>query len=323
MADGEQRTADDGQRPVPWSGSELLLGLLLAWWFWPAMVEATLQSLDFYRWFYGPELVAAAESKTIDPEERRQAASRLGLWPSALAAPFQVLTFPLLFSALSGTRPEQLGLTRRRLGRNALAGVVGVLVLSPIVFAAFWLLQRLYGQGGVERHALETIAQQPLFPSEWLLLLITAMIAAPVREELTFRGVLQPWLAARPWGGLVAMLGALALAVLYRWDRMLAAWPQGVGALAEAATPALVVLALLAVHGLVWRCSRTPEAPAIFGTAVLFSFIHTGVWPTPIPLLVLALGLGLLAQRTRSLVGPIVLHSLFNGISCVQLLLGK
>jgi hypothetical protein len=57
-----------------------------------------------------------------------------------------------------------------------------------------------------------------------------------------------------------------------------------------------------------------------YNTSLLFACIHTSVWPTPVPLFVLALGLGVLAQRTRSLVGPIVLHGLFNGISCVQLL---
>jgi membrane protease YdiL (CAAX protease family) len=71
---------------------------------------------------------------------------------------------------------------------------------------------------------------------------------------------------------------------------------------------------------LVWRLSRTPVPPAIFGTSLLFACIHTSVWPTPVPLFVLALGLGVLAQRTQSLVGPIVLHGLFNGISCVLLL---
>ena len=311
-------------RLVPWTGTELLLSVYLAWLFWPAMVQATLQGVGFYPWFYGPELVAAAESKTIDADEKRQALSRLSLWPSALAAPFQVLTFPLIFAACSGTRLEQLGLTGRRFGRNLLSGLVGMLVLAPATFATFWLVQTVYswsGEGGVEKHALEIVAQQQLFPSEWVLLVFTAMLAAPVREELIFRGVLQPWLAARPWGGHAAMLAAFALAVWHRWDQLLTAWPQGVGTFAEAATPALVVLALMPVYLLVcWR-SRTPVPPAIFGTALLFGFIHD-VWPTPIPLFVLALGLGLLAYRTRSLVGPIVLHSLFNGVSCVRLILG-
>jgi membrane protease YdiL (CAAX protease family) len=320
----EPSTVNGGLRAAPWSGSELLLGVFLAWLFWPAMVQATLQGVGFYRWFYGPELVATAESKTADADDKRPAALRMALWPSALAAPFQVLTFPLLFSAFSGTRLEQLGLTRRQLGRNLLSGLVGVLVLSPVVFATYSLIQQLYvwsGESGVERHALEMIARGHLFPSEWVLLIFTATIAAPLREELVFRGVLQPWLAARPWGGHAAMLGAFVFAVWYRWDQLLTAWPQGVGPFAEAATPALVVLALLPVYLVVWWRSRTPVAPAIFGTALLFGFIHD-VWPTPIPLFVLALGLGLLAQRTRSLVGPIVLHSLFNGISCVQLILG-
>jgi membrane protease YdiL (CAAX protease family) len=162
-----------------------------------------------------------------------------------------------------------------------------------------------------------------LFPLEWLMLIFSAMISAPLLEELTFRGVLQPWLAARRWGGHLAMLGALALAVEARWGALRAAWPEGIASLAAAAAPVLFVLALLPIYLLVcWR-SRTPMGPALFGTALLFACVHSTVWPTPIPLFVLALGLGALAQRTGSLVGPIVLHSLFNGISCAQLLLEK
>jgi membrane protease YdiL (CAAX protease family) len=103
---------------------------------------------------------------------------------------------------------------------------------------------------------------------------------------------------------------------------LVAAWPEGMRSLALAATPALFVLALAPIYLLVcWR-SRTPLGPALFGTSLLFAYVHASVWPTPVPLFVLALGLGALAQRTRSLVGPIVLHSLFNGVSCVQLIMG-
>jgi membrane protease YdiL (CAAX protease family) len=45
------------------------------------------------------------------------------------------------------------------------------------------------------------------------------------------------------------------------------------------------------------------------------------VWPTPVALFVLALGLGALAYRTQSLVGPVVLHGLFNGFNCLVLFL--
>jgi membrane protease YdiL (CAAX protease family) len=51
---------------------------------------------------------------------------------------------------------------------------------------------------------------------------------------------------------------------------------------------------------------------------MLFAASHN-VWPTPVPLLLLGLGLGWLASRTQSLVGPIVCHALFNGVACLVL----
>jgi membrane protease YdiL (CAAX protease family) len=76
------------------------------------------------------------------------------------------------------------------------------------------------------------------------------------------------------------------------------------------------------VYLLVVYRSRTPVGPALFGTSALFGAIHSNVWPSPVALFVLALGLGWLAWRTRSLAGPMLLHGLFNGIACVALLLG-
>ncbi len=315
-------------RAVPWSASEIILGVFLVWFFWPALTQSTLQAIGFYHWYYGSDLVATVEQEGGDSSDKRQARARMSLWPSALAAPLQALTFPLLLAGLSGTRPEQFGLTTRRLGRNALSGAFGLFILAPIVFGIYSLIRYLYARegGGVDKHALEVIAQQRLYPSEWVLLFFTAMLAAPVREELTFRGVLQPWFAVRRWGGHAAMSGAFALTAVLTYSsreaQLIAAWPQP-AALAAAAMPILFVLATLPAYALVcWR-SRTPVGPAIFGTSLLFACIHTAVWPTPVPLFVLSLGLGILAQRSGSLVGPIVMHGLFNGISCVQLLLGS
>src|SRR6185437_8320897 len=95
---------------------------------------------------------------------------------------------------------------------------------------------------GVEQHALEIVARQSLFPSEWVLLVFTAMVAAPVLEELAFRGALQPWLATRTWGGHAALFGSFALTVLVRRDAILDARTLGIGARASAAAPVLFVL---------------------------------------------------------------------------------
>lgn len=305
----DNRANVNGGGPVPWRGTEIALAVFLAWMFWPAAVFAILKGLDVEHWYYG--------------DNAPEMAKRLGLWVGTLASPFQVLTYPLVFSAFRRTTLAQLGLSTQRFGRNVLAGVIALPFLAPVVLGIWQLIRFMYGEAGehaIDQHPLEIVAQQHLHPSEWVMLFFTAMIAAPVHEELTFRGVLQPWLAARRWGGHAAMFGAFVLALAIRSERLLAAWPEGFSEVREAAIPALFVLAMLPLYLVVWLASRTPVAPAIFGTSLLFACIHAFVWPTPIPLFLLALGLGTLAQRTRSLIGPIVLHCLFNGISCVQLL---
>jgi membrane protease YdiL (CAAX protease family) len=57
---------------------------------------------------------------------------------------------------------------------------------------------------------------------------------------------------------------------------------------------------------------------ALWGTALLFAAIHLNL-VTFIPLMVLALGLTLLYERTDSLLGPITAHALFNGMNFVIL----
>ena len=116
---------------------------------------------------------------------------------------------------------------------------------------------------------------------------------------------------------------ALLMALAMRRSEIEAALPRGPWAVAAECVPALFVLALVPVFLLVrWR-SRTPVGPAIFGTAVLFAAFHSGVWPSPVPLLVLALGLGYLAYHAQSLVAPILIHALFNGFNCLLIVLTR
>jgi membrane protease YdiL (CAAX protease family) len=306
----DERTNVNGAPAVPWSGAEVVLSVFLAWLFWPAAIYAVLQGFGVEHWYYDKD----------DPQLQK----RLGLWVATLASPFQVLTYLLVLSAYSRTKLHQLGLTTRNLGRNALAGSSVLLVLAPAVFGIWQMVRFLYrghGEQGIEQHALEKLARLHLHPSEWAMLVYTAMIAAPFHEELTFRGVLQPWLATRRWGGHAAMFGAFVLSLAFRGERFLHAWSEGFLSVLEAAAPALFVVTLLPLYFAVWATRRRPVDAAVFGTSLLFACVHVSVWPTPIPLFVLALGLGELAQRSRSLVGPIVMHSLFNGISCLQLVL--
>ena len=53
------------------------------------------------------------------------------LWSGCAALPLQVASVLLILGVLSGTRPADVGLTRRRLGKNLLAGLAASLVLAP------------------------------------------------------------------------------------------------------------------------------------------------------------------------------------------------
>jgi hypothetical protein len=88
------------------------------------------------------------------------------------------------------------------------------------------------------------------------------------------------------------MAAAFLLTIFIRQDLIWAAGSHGIGALIRELTPLLAFLALVPIYLLVWRFSKSPFGPAWFGTAVLFAWVHARVWPSPIPLLFLALGLG-------------------------------
>jgi membrane protease YdiL (CAAX protease family) len=70
-----------------------------------------------------------------------------------------------------------------------------------------------------------------------------------------------------------------------------------------------------------WLRRKLGPRSAIAISALVFSALHSDAWPAPIPLFVLALFLGYLAQHTNSLVGPITLHATFNAVSMIVLLL--
>src|SRR5262249_42795690 len=61
----------------------------------------------------------------------------------------------------------------------------------------------------------------------------------------------------------------------------------------------------------------------ICGSALLFAAFHAAIWVSLSPLLGLAVGVGWLAYRTGSLVGPITVHAVFNAIACLVLVFAQ
>jgi membrane protease YdiL (CAAX protease family) len=311
---------------APWSGFEIALVIFFVFFFWPAVVNQLLSGTGFLNWLYGPQFGTASRGT----DQFALDTIRLMPWTSLLAAPWQIATIILVPYLVSGTRPYQLGLNTYDWARNLILGWLGWVILSPAVFglhlASEWASQLLW-HVSPEEHPLVHMFRTGSLRVERLAILVSAVILAPLLEELFFRGLLQRWFARHVCGGDVAMLAALAITVLFRWDKWEEAWHHlGPRGLVHELPPIAFVLVMMPGAHLLSRMlraksARPSEIRAIYGTALLFAMFHARVWPTPIPLFVLALGLGYLAHRTQNLLAPIVMHALFNAITGLALFL--
>jgi membrane protease YdiL (CAAX protease family) len=321
-------------RALSWSGWDVAIVFFLTWALVPALVVSVLTDTGFFRWYYGPDFPVTALSSPDVPGDQF-AANRRELWITALSGPLVILAILLFLFLVRGVRLYQLGLTRRHGARNAVLGYGTWLYLSPCVFALNYLVEHLnarWGSGPPEMHPFFQLTHGAAGPPtrlEWALVFVTAIVTAPVLEELIFRGVIQPWLTRRSWGGDAAIAAAFAVALVSHYSKLWNAYHLDetrarLQALWEGLAPALFVLAMvpgyMAIERLMWPWLPYPGmARAIYGTALLFAAFHSVVWPSPVPLFLLALGLGFLAFRTQSLVAPITLHAMFNGVSTLTL----
>lgn len=245
-----------------------------------------------------------------------------------------IVLLPLLLRVSSGVRLADIGLSRRAWRRQVAIGVVGLAMVMPVVHLVNWASTYLPGitKQEVRAHPLEKMLRDDPTGAIAYLAVLSAVVLAPISEELLFRGILQPWL--------IAALNDLTLAVS-RWRRSKLVpvpdappaefeyWPvdEAEGSDRPATTSAAPVRADSGpAHT---PDEATPYRPPIGGAtaaaialvSLLFGALHASQWPAPIPIFVLALGLGVVSYRTGSLLSPICMHAIFNGISTVGILL--
>jgi membrane protease YdiL (CAAX protease family) len=242
-----------------------------------------------------------------------------GCLAQLIALPIQLVLWLALHQFARGWRTE--GYEPRHAAVAYRLGFRTWLILTPVVygvsFAAIVVYTWVVGNPPEEHSIIQILQRGPVSFDVAAILFVQAVFAAPIKEEMFFRGILQPWLATKPWGGHLALWLAAVVGVLLHSPATTDA---------SAATPALFVLAVLPAYWLLDRCdlsrwlpihdpvARLQAARAIVGTSLLFANFHANFWPTPVPLFVLSLGLGWLAYRTQSVIAPIVLHMLFNAI---------
>jgi membrane protease YdiL (CAAX protease family) len=167
-----------------------------------------------------------------------------------------------------------------------------VLVLHAVVNAAF-----LAAGHEVAEHPLAKDTPHPA----WLV--AQACFLAPFIEEVIFRGLI--------------LSGLRAVGEWLTWLVLAAA----VGVAAASGGTGPVVFTGLVAAG--WTVARSRIADrGVYASAALFAAVHSAVWPTPIPLFALGLGLGWVAVRTNGILAPVIVHGLFNTVSVLFVLSG-
>ena len=241
--------------------------------------------------------------------ENLEMSPRLAMILTTIANLFLMLLLPLIIRAVAGIDLAGLGLRpARALSRNAWRGFVAFFLVSPIVYLTFYLAQTIWKRQ--EHPVFNTIEQQGAAASAALAIL-SAVVTAPIVEELVFRGALLGWLTR--W----AQRRAAALGSTTGGRQVSGGYFDSEGVLVleydTTAPDANQPETLAAPPAVQW-------IPNI-SVSLLFASIHSAQWPAPIPLFLLSLALGWLAQRTRGLAAPIALHITFNGLATLVALL--
>lgn len=319
---------------VPWNGVVVLLAIIIFAFLIPQIVDLALKQSGFFTALYGTDFPASVAPADVKDPVRKQASHVISLWDLVFAFPISFLIIVIGVAASTGASLAQMGLTRERSGLNLVAGYLGWLVLTPVVFGVFATSLALLAPNP-EKHPLMDLGAWA-GQREWLVFALQAAILAPIGEELVFRGLLLPWLAEPPKSDRIDPTLFVqpdqrshlvyAAALLHSSSETLASVAAGNWDRVFPLPPGLIFIAcLLPFYLLVPLLLRRRQSAtllssqairAIFATSVLFAAVHAA-WPSPIPLFVLSLGLGWLALRTRSIIPSVVVHMLFNGIAVI------
>jgi membrane protease YdiL (CAAX protease family) len=295
-------------KPVPW-GPGSVVAVVVLWVLLNAVTVRVLAPRPAQKpAAAGPK--AAARPPELAPAEQL---TILAVINGAI-----LLLVPPLLRLTSGATAADLGLAGP-LGVNMARGAVACLLLLPCVYGVMALATRLWKP---QQHPVAQMVLGDASGHTAVLAVISGVLLAPAAEELFFRAMLLGWLtsvrsrlrraAARPASQDVEILWLDEPG----WTR-----PEVDPGPRDFYAPPQAPISQDALPGEPGSISAADLLVPNAITSALFAALHTTQWPAPIPLFLLSMGLGLLYQRTGSLIGPITLHALFNGLSTTVLFL--
>lgn len=210
-----------------------------------------------------------------------------------------LVSVPFLLNLFTGARLSDFGLTGQYLGRDLLIGFMSFLVVTPIVQLVFVLAVQFF-RISARKHPLENMLR--LETDRWPFVIfayLSAVILAPLAEELIFRGLFQGWLQH-----------------VYQEGQARVRNPD------ISPTPRCIWVPR-PLRGFAPSCAGKDlsKVMPILITSLFFAAVHYEQMPAPFAIFILSLALGFLYERTQRLLPSIVLHSLFNAFNTTVLLL--
>ena len=228
-----------------------------------------------------------------------------------------LLLIPAFLSMSSAVRWKALGFWSEHVWKDIGRGLLACLLIAPPVYGLMAFISLRFRM--VRRpHPLEKMIVEGLTWQNVVVATLAAVVAAPLAEELIFRGVLLGWLTK-----LFSKDGGRKQAVEFS-ESFGEAWARPDPAVFEFESPYQPPLATLEEPPTTSEEIKREPSPFAFWmpnvlTSILFAGLHAEQWPAPIPLFFLSLGLGYLTQKSASIVPSIALHACFNGISTALL----
>ncbi|VTS01870.1 CPBP family intramembrane glutamic endopeptidase [Tuwongella immobilis] len=290
--------------PPTWGGIEIIL-MFIGYLFITLLAsQPARQLLDL------PELPDGVPRSDAE-------SNQISLITASLAFPFQLMFFSVLFRWRNPESRHAFGLFGSGIAHDILTGMRTWRWCTPMVIAAFGVPVLLGGliQMKPDEHDLSTMAENAS-PGMLALIIIQAAIVAPIVEELAFRGAILRSIAQNEAGCDVVYASAIFLPVL--GASIPETLPEIINRFGSSA-----FLILLMPWYLRIRRRHDVQTAAIWASSALFAALHASVWPSPIPLFVLAMVLGRVTLASGSLLPPILIHAMFNSVSIVQILILK
>ena len=314
-------------RLVSWGGLEVLCAFATLELLLPLALFALFFYTGLFRWIYDH---TGGDFTTTFGTDEDKLSRHLAIWAPCLGFPVTLALLAIWGRLWPHFHPYQLGLTRSRLWQSLVLGWLGWLAFGLPCDLFYLFLSNAYQwlfPGQSEIHTIMKIASEHPSTFEWIVLCVSAIVVAPVLEELLFRGLLLRWLCVRPQGVLIVLILTMTMAFVGKSAKFEEAWNSrdSIGLLASASPlifSALVVASLRCLEFLSLNPRQLNQWRAILSSALLFAIFHANFWPTPVPLFFLAIFLGWLACRTQSILPGMVTHALFNSVACVELLFG-